>query len=132
MTTAARDAMTAVENGWTIYNTTANAYQARINGSWVSLGAGGGGSAPINQALIDFGPLQKASEIFNVVDGSVSATSVINASLGWSVSTLRDADEIMADPITLVLEPLAGSFNVYAQAREGTVSGKYAINYQVG
>lgn len=89
------------------------------------------GGASVTQTTIDFGSAGKTDEVFNIVDVGVSPTSKITAFVAW-VSTLgRDADEVMADPISISVEPLAGSMNVYAMALEGTVSGKYAINYQV-
>ena len=92
----------------------------------------GGGSAVTYQATIDFGANEKSDELFNIVDAGISATSKIVAFVTW-VSTLgRDPDEIMADPISLSIEPKAGSMDVYAMALHGTVSGKYAINYQIG
>lgn len=94
--------------------------------------SGGGGSATINQATIDFGSTEKSDEVFNIVDAGISATSKITAFVTWISSLGRDADEIMADPIHISVEPLAGSMNIYAMADQGTVSGKYAINYLIG
>jgi hypothetical protein len=38
----------------------------------------------------------------------------------------------MADPISISIEPKSGSMDIYAMALDGTVNGKYAINYQIG
>jgi hypothetical protein len=40
-------------------------------------------------------------------------------------------DEIAVDPISIAIEPKAGSFDVRAMALTGRVSGKYGINYTV-
>jgi hypothetical protein len=93
---------------------------------------GGGGGATVNQTTIDFGSTEKSDEVFNIVDAGISDTSKIIAFVTWISSLGRDADEIMADPISISVEPLAGSMNIYAMALEGTVSGQYAINYQIG
>lgn len=91
-----------------------------------------GGGAVTEQVEIDFGATGDSDKMFNIVDVGISPTSKILAFVTW-VSTLgRDADEIMADPISISVEPLAGSMNIYAMAFEGSVSGKYAINYQIG
>jgi hypothetical protein len=91
-----------------------------------------GGSATINQTTIDFGSAEKSDELFNIVDAGISATSKIIAFVTWVSALGRDPDEVMADPISIAVEPLAGSMNIYAMALEGTVSGKYAVNYQIG
>lgn len=98
----------------------------------VTIPGGGGGSATVSQTTIDFGTDEKSDDVFNVVDASISTSSKIVAFVTW-ISTLgRDADEIMADAISISVEPLAGSMNIYAMAKNGTVNGKYAINYMIG
>ena len=92
----------------------------------------GGGGALVTQVLIDFGVNDKTDEVFTIADAGISASSKINATLAWNTACDRDADEIMADPVQIVAEPLAGSMRLYAMASEGTVQGKYAINYQIG
>lgn len=83
------------------------------------------------QAVIDFGSTSKSDAKFTVTDATITATSKVMAFATW-ISTLgREADEIMADPISISIEPLAGTMNIYAMAQTGRVSGKYAINYQV-
>jgi hypothetical protein len=101
-------------------------------GATTTVTIAGAGAAAMSQTTIDFGTTEKSDEVFNIVNASISATSKIIAFVTW-ISTLgRDADEIMADPITISVEPLAGSMNIYAMAIDGTVNGKYAINYQIG
>jgi hypothetical protein len=103
-----------------------------LSGTTLNASGGGGGSATIYQTTIDFGSTEKSDEVFNIVDAGISAISKITAFVTW-VSTLgRDADEIMADPIHISIEPLAGSMNIYAMAAQGTVNGKYAVNYLIG
>lgn len=86
----------------------------------------------LNSTVIDFGPNDISDLSFNILNASILTTSKILASVTWDSTCGRDADEIMADPIQIVCEPLAGSMNIYAMASEGTVSGKYAITYQIG
>jgi len=92
----------------------------------------GGGSATIAQAIIDFGSADITDEVFNIIDASISTSSNILAFVTWCSALSRDPDEVAADQISISVEPLTGSMNIYASAIEGTVSGKYAINYQIG
>lgn len=93
---------------------------------------GPGGGATTSQAVIDFGTTGKTDEIFSVTDAAISPTSKITAFVTWITGLGRDPDEIMADPISIAVEPLAGSMNIHAMAQDGSVSGQYAINYQIG
>ncbi len=107
-------------------------YNDAGNSLTIDAAGGGGGSATMYQTTIDFGSTEKSDEVFNIVNASIGASSKIMAFVTW-ISTLgRDPDEIMADPISISVEPLSGSMNVYASAVEGTVNGKYAINYMIG
>lgn len=73
------------------YNSTANELRARINGSWVALGAGGGGG----DMLLGTAQTVTAAKIFNVgtlkLDDSDSAFNLI---LG-STSTITTADKTL-------------------------------------
>lgn len=102
----------------------------RGDGTWAT--PPGGGAATISQAVLDFGSSNKSDEVFNIIDANINASSKIMAFITWISSLGRDPDEIMADPISISIEPLSGSMNVYAAAIEGVVSGKYAINYMIG
>lgn len=101
-------------------------------GATTTITIAGAGAASMSQTTIDFGSTEKSDELFNVVDAGISATSKIIAFVTWLSTLGRDADEIMADPISISIQPKAGSMDIYAMALEGTVSGKYAINYQIG
>lgn len=116
----------------TTLNFTGAGVTASGAGATTTINVAGGGASTVSQTTIDFGTTEKSDEVFNVVDAGISASSKIIAFVTWLSTLGRDADEIMADPISISVEPLAGSMNIYAMALEGTVSGKYAINYQIG
>jgi hypothetical protein len=127
-----QDEGTNLSTAVTTLNFTGAGVTASGAGATTTINIPGAGAAAISQATIDFGAQEKSDEVFSITDAAISATSKIIAFVTWVSSLGRDPDEIMADPISISVEPLAGSMNVYAMALVGTVSGKYAINYQIG
>ena len=84
-------------NGDLVYNSTATALQAYINGAWVSLGSGGGGSGTVNpgaQYGVAYYPNAAGGTVVDDItppttNGTYVLTSVVNASAAvlptWAV-----------------------------------------------
>lgn len=94
--------------------------------------AGGGTSAKVSQAEIDFGALPVAEASFVVADANVSPTSHITGTVAYEAPTGKDLDELEMDELDLKFGPGSGQFTLYARGREGYVSDKFKINYIVG
>lgn len=98
-----------------------------------SNGSGGGGGGTVYTGTVDFGAGSDGVSTV-IANGVITATSVVAVSICYlaSLALGRDADEMAADPISLVAEPAAGSVTIHASAiNEGLVHGKYGISYTV-
>ncbi len=93
---------------------------------------GGGGSAVIKTAVIDFGQTPASTEAFTITDASVTTLKNILAIQSAQGTGGRADDESEMDPLVLRAKANAGSITIYATSLDGPVVGKYRINYQVG
>lgn len=105
-----------------------------VSGKYQTAPAGvvGGGSATITEAEIDFGAAAVKEKTFTITDGTITTLSKIVVLQSGKAPTGRSADENELDNISFRAQPLAGTFNLYANCTTGRVSGKYKINYMVG
>lgn len=91
-------------------------------------------SVAISTAIVDFGATAIDTVATVITDAGVSATSKILLSPYFTTALAlgRDVEEIIIDPINVVVVPGTGNFTIYAAAILGTVSGKYGFSYTVG
>ena len=102
----------------------------RADGSWVAP-PGGGGTA-ISSVEIDVGPLPVKEASINVVDAAVTPTTKITASQSGRAATGRPADENQWTRLHVVASPNTGSFDLWVVCLNGTMSGKFNIDYLKG
>lgn len=93
---------------------------------WTATSAGGGGTASLAQATVDFGSVPVQSKSFVVVDAALSATSKV------VITAHAESDELEMDMITYAALPGSGQMTVFASALPGPVSGTRKFNYLIG
>ena len=88
---------------------------------------------PIKSTEIDFGNSSfQESKTFLISDPTILSGSTILVSKAIkSTSDNRDIDEIYAESLDLSASPTlsGGTFNLYVKSLNGSVTGKYIINY---
>lgn len=89
------------------------------------------GGGVTNTTTIDFGTSPLSDQSFTVTDAAIATTSKIIASISKFTGFVRSMDEVYADPILFICEPLEGSMTVRAQALFGRVTGTYPIVYSI-
>lgn len=91
----------------------------------------GGGAASITETEIDVGTTPVAEASISVTDAAVTASSKIIGGIAYKAPTGKDMDELEMDDLELKFEPGTGTFNVKIKGREGYISDKFIIWYQV-
>lgn len=90
-------------------------------------------SAGIKSTVIDFGSGDTAKS-FTITDAGITQTSKIVASPYFNSSLFlgRDADELIADPISILCVAGTGQMTLWATGINGVVNGKYGVSYSIG
>jgi hypothetical protein len=72
------------------------------------------------------------SATFTITDSNVQATNFVLPVQAGIAATGRQVDENDMDKMSLVAIVGTGQFTLYAEGRDGPLSGKYKIGYQIG
>lgn len=102
--------------------------------TWVDHGAtgGGGGSATIYTATVDFGAGASTTVKTTVANGAVSGASVI-ALCGHKAGAGRPVDEAEMEPLVSSIGSVgSGTFDVFTHAPQGGAHGQYVLSYMIG
>jgi len=86
----------------------------------------------VKQTEVDFGDDKMTEKSFTITDADVSPTSQIVGNVAYEAPTDKDLDEVDMDPFELKFQPASGSFALFMKALEGSVYGKFKVNYLVG
>jgi hypothetical protein len=86
----------------------------------------------VKQTEVDFGDDKVTEKSFTITDADVSPTSQIVGTVAYEAPTGKDVDEVEMDSFELKFRPGSGSFVLFMKALEGSVYGKFKINYLVG
>lgn len=93
----------------------------------------GGAAVNIKQTEIDWGDdAYQTEKAFTITDADVTVNSQLLALLSREAPTLKDQDETEMDSFDILCTPLAGQFEIFMKALEGSVYGKYKVNYLIG
>lgn len=87
------------------------------------------GILSVQTAEIDFGATPLRSKTFTITDAGITPSSVILVCQSGAAATGEDQDENEMDTLILRAAPASGSMTLYATAMEGTVCGKFKVNY---
>ena len=88
----------------------------------------------VTQTEVDFGNLNYVTDqAFVITDVNVTTASHITAQLAYEAPTDKDLDEVEMDNIVIECGQYAtGSFTMYIRGLEGSLYGKFKINYMIG
>ncbi len=100
----------------------------RDDGQWW-VPPGGSGTFAITQAEIDFGESPVPEAFFSITDANVTTSSKVLGGIAYVAPTGRDLDEVEMEPFNLNFSGGSGVVNLWAQAIEGPVTGKYKVWY---
>lgn len=81
---------------------------------------------------IDFGSTPVQSATFTITDSNVQLVNFVMPYQAGIAATGRQVDENDMDKMSLVAIVGVGQFTLYAEGRDGPLSGKYKIGYQIG
>jgi len=90
------------------------------------------GAANVKQTEVDFGDDKVTEKSFTITDADVSAGSQIIGNVAYEAPTDKDLDEVEMDQFELKFQPGSGAFTLLMKALEGSVYGKFKVNYLVG
>lgn len=86
----------------------------------------------VTSVEIDFGTTSVTSKTFTITDAGVTGTSKILCFQAGRAATGQSADENEWTKLALTANPGTGSFTLWAECINGTVTGKFIIDYLKG
>lgn len=91
------------------------------------------GAMNMTQIEVDFGTTNYVTEaIFTITDAACLITSKVIAVLAFEAPTGKDLDEVEMDSFFIECKAEAGQFQMHIYSLEGSVYGKFKINYGIG